>query len=172
MTKEITISPRTKVLELLEAYPELEAKLIEEIPAFDKLKNPLLRKTIARMTTLQHAAMVANIPLERLIRILREETGQEIVLEYGRIGTEEDKAPPWFNPNHIRRTLDARPMLEQGEHPVGEIMAALSQFQSDEIFHLIVSFYPAPLIEKAASLGFGHYSVQEGPELFHIYFGK
>ncbi|MCU0409486.1 MAG: DUF1858 domain-containing protein, partial [Bacteroidales bacterium] len=58
---KLTISPRTKVGELLEAYPKLEAKLIETAPVFSKLKNPVLRKTITKVTSLKKAALVANI---------------------------------------------------------------------------------------------------------------
>lgn len=49
-SQTLIINPKTKVLELLEAYPELEPKLIEVVPSFNKLKNPLLRRTIARIT--------------------------------------------------------------------------------------------------------------------------
>ena len=50
---KITISPKTKVGELLDAYPELEPVLMAMSPAFEKLKNPVLRKTVARVATLQ-----------------------------------------------------------------------------------------------------------------------
>lgn len=59
MNHKLIITPHTKVSELLDAYPELEPILLELSPAFEKLKNPLLRKTIARFTTLKHAASIA-----------------------------------------------------------------------------------------------------------------
>ncbi|HOK52235.1 MAG TPA: DUF1858 domain-containing protein [Bacteroidales bacterium] len=43
----IPITPQTKVGELLEAYPQLEAKLLELSPKFGHLKNPVLRRTVA-----------------------------------------------------------------------------------------------------------------------------
>ena len=45
----MVISPKTKVGELLDAYPELESVLMEMSPAFEKLKNPILRRTVARV---------------------------------------------------------------------------------------------------------------------------
>ena len=45
----LIISPKTKVLQLIETYPQLEDVLIEYAPAFKKLKNPVLRKTVAKI---------------------------------------------------------------------------------------------------------------------------
>ena len=59
--KNLIITPKTKVLELIETYPELEDILIEIAPAFKKLKNPILRKTVAKIATLQQAAAIGNI---------------------------------------------------------------------------------------------------------------
>ena len=55
---KITISPKTKVGELLDAYPELENVLMAMSPAFEKLKNPILRKTVAKVATLQQVCIV------------------------------------------------------------------------------------------------------------------
>lgn len=43
MENELIITPKTKVLQLIEAYPQLEAVLIGYVPAFKKLQNPVLR---------------------------------------------------------------------------------------------------------------------------------
>ena len=56
MDTPLVITPKTKVMQLLDAYPALESLLIETIPAFEKLRNPVLRKTVARITSLQQAA--------------------------------------------------------------------------------------------------------------------
>ena len=60
----LIISPKTKVLQLIETYPQLEDVLIEFAPAFKKLKNPVLCKTVARIATLQKAAAVGNVKVE------------------------------------------------------------------------------------------------------------
>ena len=39
---KLIISPKTKVLQLLEAYPQLEDLLIGYVPAFKKLKKLLM----------------------------------------------------------------------------------------------------------------------------------
>ena len=73
----VIITPKTRILDLIEAYPELEQKLFDMSPAFRKLQNPILRKTVARVTTLQQAAMVGNLPVERMVNELRRVLGQE-----------------------------------------------------------------------------------------------
>ena len=45
--EKLIVTPKTKIFDLLEAYPELEDLLISMAPEFVKLKNPLLRKTFA-----------------------------------------------------------------------------------------------------------------------------
>lgn len=56
MSTELIITPKTKVLQLIETYPQLEELLIEMVPTFEKLKNPVLRRTVAKIATLQQAA--------------------------------------------------------------------------------------------------------------------
>ena len=74
---KITISPKTKVGELLDAYPELEHVLMAMSPAFEKLKNPVLRKTVAKVATLQQVSIVGGVNIDEMIRILRNNTGQD-----------------------------------------------------------------------------------------------
>jgi hypothetical protein len=47
---DFPILPTTKVGALLDRYPELEDILIGLAPPFKKLKNPLLRKGVAKIT--------------------------------------------------------------------------------------------------------------------------
>ncbi|WP_051522439.1 DUF1858 domain-containing protein [Porphyromonas gingivicanis] len=66
--QKLLITPETTVADLLEYYPGLEQRLLELSPSFAKLKNPLLRRTVARITTLRRAAQVAGLmPLIWLI---------------------------------------------------------------------------------------------------------
>ncbi len=75
-TGNLIISPKTKVGELLDAYPQLENILLELSPAFAKLKNPILRKTVGRIATLQQAAAVGGLKTDELVNRLRKEAGQ------------------------------------------------------------------------------------------------
>ncbi len=68
----IEITPSTKVNDLLDAYPELEETLIGIAPPFKKMKNPILRKSVARVATIKHISSVGNVPLNELINKLRK----------------------------------------------------------------------------------------------------
>ena len=46
-------------------------------PAFEKLKNPILRKTVAKVATLQQVAVVGGVNIDEMIRVLRRSAGQD-----------------------------------------------------------------------------------------------
>jgi hypothetical protein len=52
MPDDLPIEPTTKVAALLKHYPELEDVLIETAPPFKKLRNPLLRMSVAKFASL------------------------------------------------------------------------------------------------------------------------
>lgn len=165
---KLTITPKTKVLQLLEAYPQLEEVLIGYVPAFRKLKNPFLRNTVARITSLQQAATIGNVKTEDLINRLRREVGQELISVSGE-STYNTSQPEWFDERKISNETDIREMLEAGEQPVNQIMADLNKLDADKIYKVIAPFIPAPLIDKASSLGFDHWLRKEADELFIVY---
>ncbi len=174
------ISPKTKILDLLREYPELEELLFEISPAFKQLKNPILRRTVARVTTLQQAAIVGGLKVEDLINRLRSaagEEGHEGARAQGHKGTgaqghEGTGKPEWYDPEKVTQRLDAREMLNRGEHPVGQVLADLQHLADGEIYELTAPFNPAPLIDKATGLGFRHWIEQVGEEEYRVYFTK
>lgn len=168
---KLVISPRTKVLQLIEAYPQLEDVLIEYVPAFKKLKNPILRKTVAKIATLQQAATAGNVRVEDLINRLRKEVGQDSV-ELANEVMYKTSQPDWFDQANIKSEFDVREMLNAGEQPVNQVISDLNQLKTDEIYKVIAPFVPAPLIDKALSLEIDHWVKKENEELFIIYFKR
>src|SRR5450756_1869926 len=63
----MTITPKTTVHTLLKEYPFLLEYLAAYHPEFGKLTNPVLRRTMGRMATLDKAAQLANVPLNQLM---------------------------------------------------------------------------------------------------------
>jgi hypothetical protein len=169
MNDQLIITPKTKVLQAIEAYPQLEDILIGYVPAFEKLKNPVLRLTVAKIATLQQAAAIGNVKVEDLINRLRTEIGQDLI-------TQNDnhmyvtETPAWFNESLIAAELDARPMLAAGEHPVNQVMADLKILESGKIYKMTAPFLPAPLIDKASSMNYAHWMKKEGDGSYSIYF--
>lgn len=168
MTEPI-ITPKTKVAELIEAYPQLEQTLIEYVPAFDKLRNPVLRRTVARITTLQQAATIGGVAVEGLINRLRREVGQDHFTGAAAAAYTTER-PAWFAESRVVAGLDARGMLAAGEQPVNQVIADLRALRQGDIYKLVAPFLPAPLVDKASSLGMSHWVSQQEDEGFVIYF--
>jgi hypothetical protein len=168
---ELIIAPKTKIAELIDAYPQLEQVLIGYVPAFEKLRNPLLRKTVARVTTLQQAAVIGGVQVEDLINRLRKEVGQDQFAGEAAAAYTTER-PGWFSEARVVAELDARGMLEAGEQPVNQVIAELQALDRGEIYRLLAPFMPAPLVDKASSLGISHWVTRSDGEEFVIYFCK
>jgi uncharacterized protein (DUF2249 family) len=169
MENKLVISPKTKVLQLIETYPELEDVLIEFVPAFKKLKNPLLRKTVAKIATLQQASAIGNVKIEELINTLRKAVGEDLISIEDNENYNTIK-PEWFEERKILHSIDIREMLNRGEQPVNQVITELSNLTKGEIYKVISPFVPAPLIDKASSLEIKHWINKKEEELFEVYF--
>lgn len=166
---DLIITPKTKVMQLIEAYPQLEDVLIDYVPAFSKLRNPVLRRTVARIATLQQAAAVGNVKVEDLINRLRREVGQDLIKDALSSAYNLTK-PSWFSDDKVTSETDIREMLASGEQPVNQVMSDLHHLPTGKILKLTAPFLPAPLIDKATSLSISHWLVKETDEKFIIYF--
>ena len=168
---QLIITPKTKVLELIEAYPHLEEVLIKHVPAFSKLKNPLLRRTVAKIATLQQAASIGNVKTGDLINLLRKEVGQELI-NTGDETAYNTKKPLWFEETLIEKEFDIREMLAAGEQPVNQVISDLTRLNQGKIYKLTSPFIPAPLIDKAISLKIDHWVLKDVENLVLVYFYK
>ncbi|MEA3391690.1 MAG: DUF1858 domain-containing protein [Candidatus Marinimicrobia bacterium] len=165
------ITPKSKLMQVLDAFPELEEILISYIPAFKDLKNPILRKTIAKIATMQQVAAIGHIKAEDLINMLRKLVGQDCIESSDDFKINRDQ-PEWYKHEKVTKSFDARDMLAQGEHPVNQVISDLSEIGSTAIYELIASFLPVPLIEKGASLEFEHWVEESKEGLVKVYFSK
>jgi hypothetical protein len=169
MADRPVITPDLKVGQLLDAYPELEAELVAIAPAFEKLRNPLLRRTVARLTSLRQAAQVGGVSLGAMIGRLRRAAG---IAEEWRDdeGTGDAGRPGWLDLVEVVTTHDARQEIEQGGHPLPGVMAALEALQPGQAHVLITPFVPAPLLDRARERGFAAWSETVGAEEFRSTF--
>jgi len=168
--KRIPIAPETKIGALLDHYPELEEILIETAPEFKKLRNPILRKTIARVTSLRQVAAVGKLSLAELINTLRSEAGIPEEFEEAAEEMPQSKEPPsWFDVSRIAISFDAGPMLESGGQPIQRVFSECNNLKPGEIYELITPFLPAPLIESAREKGYAVWTREEGSGIFKTY---
>jgi hypothetical protein len=100
------IAAGTKVAALLSDHPELEDLLISMSPAFIKLRNPVLRRSVARVATLRQAAAVGRLDVADLVNELRVAVGQEPLLN---VAVDEVEyfgpTPEWFDDTAVVNVL-------------------------------------------------------------------
>jgi hypothetical protein len=170
-SKEHEITPETRVSSLLETYPELEETLISLAPAFAKLRNPILRKTVAKVTSLRQAARVGSVPLGKMINDLRRAAGQDNIVVDEESATSDRQPPPWVTNGDVVETIDARPMIEAGEQPLGPVMKSLRKLKERQLLRLLTPFQPAPLIDAAAKEGYVAFTGEDRPGQWTTHFG-
>jgi uncharacterized protein (DUF2249 family) len=166
------ITPNLKVAELLGAYPELEETLIALAKPFEKLRHPLLRKTVARFTSLEKAAVVAGVPLPELMRTLRKAAGQPVDASDLPTAAAPDprgeNRPVWAQDDNVVVALNADELLTVG-HPVGAVLEALGRLEGGQVLSLDSSFIPAPLIDLVSRQGHEVYRSDLGAGQYRTY---
>lgn len=170
--KKIDINPLTKVYDLLVAYPELEEVLIKMAPPFKKLKNPILRKSIARVATMKHISSVAGIPLGELINKLRTAVGQQATTESYDDENYFLDQPDWFSPDKISLSINESKLKNKNQMTVVTILLEAKNVKKGEIIELITTFLPAPGIDLLKSKGYFAWSKKVENGLVKSYFLK
>ncbi len=174
MTERALITESMKVANLLELYPELEEVLIGIAPPFKKLKNPLLRRSVAKVATLRQAAAVAKMRASDLVNRLRAEVGQPLVVANG---ASEDSSylgprPAWFSHERVVDTVVESMLPDTGSMPIVPLLKRANQLADGEILELRTGFIPAPGIDVMKRKGFQTWTKEENPGSYRSYFTK
>ncbi len=167
------ILPSTRVAALLDQFPELEDVLISLAPPFKKLKNPILRKSVAKVASLKQAAIVARMPITTLINTLRSAVGQPPYQGDPEARNDEDPypaaQPDWFDPTRIVATIDERAEQNADEMTLAAVLRAISQGEPRQIVELITTFIPAPGIDLMRAKGLLIWVNDEGTGIVRTY---
>jgi len=149
----LPINPETKVGELLDAFPEAEAVLIELAPRFSALSNPVLRRTVARVTTLEQAARVGGLQVSVMVAALRSAFGAGgDAIDEGRAPGDEE-TPPWVEASAPVAAIDAEGLLDNGTTPVAEVSRSLAGMTVGQVLTIDAPFNPAPLVDAVKGKG-------------------
>lgn len=149
------IDLQTKIATMLEVYPELEETLLELSPAFAKLRNPVLRRTVAKVASIQQAAKIAGISPEIMVQTLRKVAGFAIIKNEATGESETlESMPSWFDESNISIRFDACPVIDAGQSPMAEILRLAQDIENGMIMELTAPFRPEPIIEILKSKGF------------------
>ncbi len=171
-TRAETITPDSKLGELLERWPGLEDVLVELSPHFRALRNPVLRRTVAKLATLRQVSKVSGVALGVLVERLRAGAGLPAVAFTEDGAAAPAERPAWAADPAVARRHDARAAIEAGEHPMARVMADLARLSGGEVYELVTPFVPAPLVDLARGKGFAAFSVAETQALVRTYFRK
>ena len=155
--QKLLITPETTVADLLEYYPGLEQRLLELSPSFAKLKNPLLRRTVARITTLRRAAQVAGLNAIDMVNTLRKVAGQSPLQESSLQGVGDEllkRLPIEMGAIEPTLRLDVRPLLERGAYPKEEVLERVESMERSDTLELIAPFPPIPILEILLERGY------------------
>jgi hypothetical protein len=68
--------------------------------------------------------------------------------------------------------LDARPLIDAGEQPIGKVLRDLEELDDRNIYELITPFEPAPLIDKAKEKGMAVWLRASSTSEYHTYFSR
>jgi len=168
----LDITPSITVHELLEEYPQLEEVLIGIAPPFKKLKNPFLRKTIAKIATIKHISSVGGVPLGELIAKLRNSVGQSPSNESY---TDEDyfgEQPKWFSRDKVTLTVEEEKVENKNKMTLVTILQGSKDVKSGEIIELVTTFLPAPGIDTLRSKGYSVWVKKGNDGIIKSYFLK
>jgi hypothetical protein len=168
----VEITPSLTVHALLAAYPELEDVLIGLAPPFKKLKNPFLRKSVAKVATIKHIASVGGVPLDELIARIREAVGQPESTACYKDQDYFGEQPGWFAPEKVTLSLDEAKIEDKDRMTLVIILKESKRVRKGEIIELVTSFLPAPGIDILKAKGYSVWTRKEGSDLIKSYFLK
>jgi hypothetical protein len=172
MSNRPPITPDTKVAELLHHYPELEEVLIGLAPPFEKLKNPFLRKSVAKVASLRQAAAVGKIPVYDMVDQLRATVGQAPSSSEATLDDDSyfSAQPEWFDRSQVVATI-VEAELSPDVMPLNPLIRRGAKLREGEMIELVTTYLPAPGIDIMKGKGFSVWSVEEG-DLIKTYFSK
>jgi len=170
--KDFEIIPSTTVHALLSKYPDLEDKLIAMAPPFKKLKNPAIRKSIAKIATLKNIASVGNIPLNKLINDIKQELGQQSSSEVFVDEVYFTSQPDWFSTDKVAISLVEGEVGDKDKMTVVAVLREAKKLKKGEIIELITTFLPAPGIDSMKAKGYSTWTIKDEGTIIRTYFTK
>ncbi len=165
------ITAEIKVAELLSEYPELEDLLISMSPAFVKLRNPVLRRSVARVANLQQAAAVGRLDVTDLVNELRVAVGQTPLVDMAVDHVEYFGAPPeWFEPAAVAKVLREQD-IDPNKMPINPVLHAARDLDDGEVVELVTAHLPAPGIDLLRRKGLVVWSLEHDGSI-HTFVGR
>ncbi len=172
------ITPKSKIHDVITHYPPLEEEIIRTAPPFENLRNPVLRRTVARLATLEQAARIGGVNLLEWVNHLRRLVGQPALTSASDLPAPDDIPPasaddPDWVQGEPQFVVDGNQLLARGEVPLNHITRLLTQLEEGRCILLITHFEPLPMIESIQKQNRKVYHKLDGqnPHRHLTYFG-
>jgi uncharacterized protein (DUF2249 family) len=169
----VIINVNTKIGTIIKHQPDALEAIVGISTAFEKLRNPLLRKIMAGRTSIAMASKVGGCTVDTFFEALKP------------LGFETDtntlpdaavkKQWPGFLLSLKKDeliTLDVRPVIATGQDPLNNILQKIKSLQPGQVLKIINSFEPVPLIQLLEKKGFEVYADVINKQLVETYFYK
>lgn len=179
MTEPIRLDDRISTV--LARDERLLDVLVAAAPALGKLRNPLLRKTMSKLATVEHAARIAGLDAVDLLARLNGALAGEPLREdpYPSASSVGHDAPRDAMPTELLHAppdrivdLDVRDELRAGREPFRLIMSAALRVGEGQVLRVRAIFEPAPLYQVLGRQGFSHFTEQLGAEDWRVWFWR
>ncbi len=145
------ITSQSKLFDILEAYPYLESQIINIAPPFQNLKNPVLRRTVGKIATLEKVGQIGGMNVDKLVNTLRQAVGQKELQAESNANVAVDiprfaDDPAWIA-GEPQFTINGPDLLQRGEVPLGRVNELLGQLETGNYILLLTNFEPVPILE-------------------------
>lgn len=170
-----------RVSAVLARDPALVEVFVRLSPAFERLRNPAMRRVMARLVTIEHAAAIAGITPPELIAALNHALGVTAPPHANDVAAAPAAAPSSAAartaghdpaaPPRIRE-VDVRDDLRSGREPFSRIMAAVAALAPDEGLVVRATFRPVPLIATLERRGFTAHTTEHGADDWTVVFSR
>lgn len=144
------ITSRSKLFAVLQVYPDLEGIIVDIAPPFKNLRNPVLRRTVGQLATIERVAQIGNIDVDELVNTLRRAAGLPELSAGAPVAISVPAAdagdPDWIagEPQFV---LNGTALLQEGEVPVQKVNELLPQLDGRGYILLVTDFEPSPIID-------------------------
>jgi hypothetical protein len=184
----VVIRGTDRVADVLARDESLVDVFMAAAPAFARLRNPGMRRVMARLVTVEQAARVAGLDADLLLRRLNDAIGSSAAEPASRgvepaastsladpvgqqpsVGQQPPAALAAVSPDRIIE-LDVREDLRNGQEPFSRIMAARRALAPDGALCLRAIFEPVPLYDVFGKQGLAHWTDRLSEDDWIIWF--
>jgi uncharacterized protein (DUF2249 family) len=170
------VAPTDRVSDVLARDEALVEVFIRHAEHFQKLRNVMMRRVMARLVTVEQAARIANVPVHALVRDLNEALhidATQPTEAAGMEAVESNEEDSDRRPTSLWEVeLDVREDMHTGREPFSRIMAAVAALGADELLHLRTIFEPVPLIGLLEKRGFDHEKARHDADDWSVWFWR